>query len=209
MTSDLVIDEVLASLGFRSEEALRLARAALIDARLTNASKQRIAARKLGAIRELLGDRFIILCTRCRDAASDDRVVIAAERPADCAACGGSANDAAMRAAITALHERGLRKIAVVGGSPGTHDGLRTAVNDRLDLRIVPGTERRNAHDAKADLAWADLVVIWGGTELGHKVSKLYTDTRDPKVVTCGKRGVAALAATMTEAANRRTARHR
>jgi hypothetical protein len=97
-----------------------------------------------------------------------------------------------------------MRRVVVVGGSPGTHDELRSLVAGGLELRLVAGTERRTSRDAKADLAWADLVVVWGGTELDHKVSKLYARGRGDHVVTCSRRGIAAMAATMVEAARRR-----
>lgn len=60
----------------------------------------------------------------------------------------------------------------------------------------------QTGRDAKADLAWADIVVVWDGTELDHKVSRLYTDARDRRVVTCQRRGIAALAATLSQAAS-------
>jgi len=47
------------------------------------------------------------------------------------------------------------------------------------------------------------VVVVWGSTELDHKVSKLYRADRDRRVVTCPRRGLAALAATLAEAAER------
>ena len=50
--------------------------------------------------------------------------------------------------------------------------------------------------DAHADLEWADLILVWGGSELDHKVSKLYTDAppaQKRKLVQLARRGVAAL----------------
>lgn len=59
----------------------------------------------------------------------------------------------------------------------------------------------------EADLAWADVIMVWGGTQLDHKVSKLYTDARRPNVVTCSRCGIAALAQTVTEHLARGAAR--
>ena len=99
---------------------------------------------------------------------------------------------------------RRAERLVVVVGSPATHEQLRELVGTRVDLRVVSGTERRTGNEAKADLAWADLVVIWGSTQLDHKTSRLYTAARDDRVVTCAKRGIAALAATILEFTSRR-----
>ena len=117
--------------------------------------------------------------------------------------CRGSPNQTAMDAAIAAITRRGWRRVVVVGGSPGTCEELAAIVGDRVDLRLVSGTDHRSGRDAKADLAWAHVIVVWGSTELHHRVSKLYTDAREGCVVTCPKRGIAALAATIIEAAGK------
>ena len=57
------------------------------------------------------------------------------------------------------------------------------------------GTDRRTSDRAKADVDWAQLVLIWGGSELDHKVSMLYTSRSEAKgkTVLIAKRGIAAL----------------
>ena len=203
--ADLVIDAVLDDLGFVGENA-RLARTALEDAGLTNPRKQRIAAAKLDALKAVLRERFLLICTRasCREAgAATARIVLDAARPGACEICAGSPNATEVDRAVSVLAERGLRRVVVVGGSPSTRAELEELIADRLQLRLVPGTERRTAREAKADLAWADLVVIWGSTELDHKISRLYTATPSERVVTCPRRGVAAMAETLMRAAAR------
>ena len=62
--------------------------------------------------------------------------------------------------------------------------------------RRQPGSTRGT--EPKGDLEWADLVLIWGSSELGHKVSLLYTagpQALRHKVLTVARRGVAALLA--------------
>jgi len=206
MSRDVPIDELLAELGFRTPELQQRARAVLEQAQLTNARKQNISSAKRETVGRVLGERFILVCARasCRHAAGAGREVLHASRPTDCAICGGQQNRVEVDRAIAALVARGMRRLVVVGGSPGTHGELRALVGNRLDLRVVTGTDRRTGRDAKGDLAWADLVVVWGATELKHKVSKLYTDGKPRHVVTCPKRGIAALAATIVEAVRRR-----
>ena len=203
--ADLVIEAVLDGLGFAGDNA-RLARTALEDAGLTNPRKKRISATKLGDLKAVLSTRFMLVCTRasCRAAAAGtDRAVLDAARPTACEVCGGSANATEISKAIAALVDGGLRRIVVVGGSPSTREELRGLIADRLELRLVSGTDRRTSRDAKADLVWADLVVIWGSTELDHKISRLYTSASQGRVVTCARRGIAALAETLAKAAAR------
>jgi hypothetical protein len=207
-THDVAIDDLLDQLGFGGERARGQARGVLEAAGLTNPRKQRIASTKVAAVQEALTARFVRTCARtaCREAASrDGREIVEVGQPRDCESCGGRENSTEIDRAITALRERELDRVVVVGGSPATHEELRRLVADRLELRLIPGTDRRNGAAARADLAWADLVVVWGGTELDHKVSKLYTDGKPAHVVTCPRRGIAALGTTLIEAARRRT----
>jgi len=206
MSRAVPIDELMTELGFRTPELRQRARTVLEQAQLTNTRKQNISSAKREAVERVLGERFVLVCARasCRHAAGTAREVLHASRPTDCGVCGGQQNRAEVDRAIAALAARGMRRLVVVGGSPGTHDELRGLVVDSLELRIVSGTDRRTGRDAKADLAWADLVVVWGATELKHKVSKLYTDGKPRHVVTCPKRGIGALAGTIVEAVRRR-----
>jgi hypothetical protein len=146
----------------------------------------------------------LVLCSRstCRAAgATDGRAVVDAARATACSVCRGKPNAAELDRAIQALAAKGLRRIVIVGGSPSTREELRALVGDRLELRLVSGTERRTAREAKADLVWAHLVAIWSGTELDHTISKHYTDAAVGRVVVCPRRGIEAMAGTLQKAA--------
>ncbi len=200
---DVPIDELLATLGFGAPEARRLARQVIEERGLTNPRKSRIATSKTDDVRAALAERLIPACVRdvCRaDAARTGLLVVDAASPTDCAICHGSANRAELDRAIAEMLRAGLRRLVVVGGSPGTREDLLRLVADRIEVRLVSGTDRRTSRDAKADLAWANLVVIWGSTELDHKVSNLYTIGSATPVVVCPRRGISALAATMLDA---------
>ena len=97
---------------------------------------------------------------------------------------------------VAACRRGGVRRIVVVGGSPDLRRELRGLVGDELELRLVDGTRSPDRRSARSDVAWADLVVVLGSSELAHKVSTLYT--KDPeargKLVTTGRRGIEALA---------------
>ncbi len=128
--------------------------------------------------------------------------VVEAGADAVCDMCGSSANKRAALTMIGAFHARGLRRLLVVGGGPGTAEDLRQLLAGEVDIRIVDGEGHRNATKADADLRWADVVAVWSSTILSHKVSKLYTDQRAAfrdKLVTVPRRGVAALCMAVTE----------
>ena len=105
---------------------------------------------------------------------------------------------------VAAFVACGWSRLCVVGGSPSTREDLRRLVGEQLGLRLIEGTRARNQADADADCAWADLVVLWGSTELAHKVSERY---RGKHIITAPRRGVADLAREAATAAIRSNSR--
>ncbi|MBA2384257.1 MAG: hypothetical protein H0V68_06290 [Actinobacteria bacterium] len=201
--TDVSISDFLASLGLTGADAER-ARAVLEAAAITNPRKQRLAERKLEGARAAIDARFARFCASCasRTDAGGRQVVIVA--PADCARCGGSRMDRALTEMVEACDAAGLRRIVVVGGSPDVRRELGS-VEGGPELRLVDGTRRRTGAEAQRDCAWADLVVIAGASELGHKVSNLYkSDTCAAPVITAGRRGVEAIAGAVVEHVRRR-----
>lgn len=121
-----------------------------------------------------------------------------------CCVCGGSANERARARIHAACIVSGARRILVVGGSPDARDEMAGGGarwervidgRSRIEWRFVDGTERHIASTARANIAWADVVVIWAPTRLGHAVSDQYTGQgRHPRTVVCTLRGIGALA---------------
>jgi len=142
-------------------------------------------------------------CPACMDAApSPGARATPTDGTVPCDRCGDSVNKREALTLIEAFAERGLRRLLVVGGGPGTAEELRTLLGETIELRIVDGESHRNATQAAAELAWADIVVIWASTILPHKISKLFTDRRADyrdKLVTVTRRGAAALCMTVVE----------
>ena len=197
---DVPLVELLAELGFTGRNEAT-ARGELEKLGLTRPGKQRIAVHKRPEVERVLGERLVLLCGRagCRDAAlGERRIVLHTERPADCAQCGGSGNKQAVDRLCMALQLHAIHRLVVVGGSPSVREELRRLFAARCDLRLIDGTERRTRDEARTDLRWADLCVIWGGTELDHKVSTLYSD-REGRIVPVHRRGIAALADSVRE----------
>jgi hypothetical protein len=196
--TDVALTEFLASLGLSGPDAMK-ARAILEEEGITNPRKTRLALAKRDRAQDAIDARLARLCHACRgrvELAGREPVQV---RPDACAHCHGSRNTRAIDEMAETCAALGVRRLVVVGGSPDTRRELG-ALDGRLELRRVDGTERRTRAQADGDLAWADLVVVCGGTELAHRVSLLYTGARtSTPVVTASRRGVEAIAGAVVE----------
>jgi hypothetical protein len=205
VSSDVEIGGWLAGLGYGAGPAQQRARAALEELQLTRPGKTRISAGKLERGAAALVDRFSLHCTSaaCVEAARrSGREPLPAATKGLCAHCGGSDNARAAQDLVAACARAGVRRLLVVGGSPSVREELRAGVGNSIELRTVDGTERRTQERARSDLEWADLVLLWGATELDHKVSTHYAHPAPPlrrKVVHVARRGIAALLGAATE----------
>lgn len=205
MSQDREIGAWLSEQGFGLPEAQGTARAALEAAGLTHAGKLRMSEEKLPRALEVLRARFILHCDarECAAyAAASGRKSVLASKKSACERCGGSDNSRAETEFLEACGRRGVRRVVVVGGSPAVREELESKLGEALELRLIDGTERRTTDRARGDLEWADMVLIWGGSELHHKVSMLYTSSPPAlrkKVVHVARRGVAALLAAAVE----------
>ncbi len=180
---------------------------ALEDAGLSRAAKPRINLDKRQAVEALLPTLFMRVCARgdCNAKArpiAPPRTITLASRPEFCEICAGSVNRAAIDDMIRACLRQGWKRLCIVGGSPNTRREIESLVAGRLELRLVDGTRSQTLKQANHDVQWADRTVLWGGTQLDHKVSKLY---RGPTVFTAPNRGLADLASAVVESARRAT----
>ncbi len=94
------------------------------------------------------------------------------------------------------MNKVALQKLLVVGGTPTSRAELRDLAEPTgIVLKLVDGTARARQQDADAHLKWANLVAIWGPTELDHKVSGLYSGAHRWGVtkITVGRRGIESL----------------
>ncbi len=205
MSADLDIDAWLDELGYALAESRRRARAALEEAGLTRAGKQRMSVEKQQRAQELLATRFFRHCPQpdCTAFAQrSGREPIPCEPRSTCERCGGSDNQRAVTELVELCARRGFRKLVVVGGSPAVREELQRLVDGKLELRLVDGTHHRPVDRANADLEWADLCLLWGATELHHKVSMQYTNAVPAlkrKILHVPKRGIAQLLASAVE----------
>ncbi len=201
--ADLSKADLYRDLGFGGETAAY--DLILSEAGLTNPRKTRIHTDKSLQVQRVLKNHFMRVCNRgdCKAQAGhrqDGRTITPASGQSMCEVCSGSVNRAAVDKMVQACESIGWNNLCVVGGSPNTREELGSLVRHRLDLRLIDGTVSRTRSQADPDLAWADRVVIWGQTELSHKVSALY---QGPNVILIAKKGIAELANAVSESARR------
>ncbi|MCH7790865.1 MAG: hypothetical protein IIB55_07680 [Planctomycetes bacterium] len=201
---DVLKSDLYRKLGYGGD--VREYDAVLCEASLTNPRKTRISVNKVSQVESLLAKWFVRVCNRgdCKARAKsfpDARIITPSSNQSRCEVCGGSINRTAVDRMVGTCESIGWSKLCVVGGSPNTRNELAVLVDDRLELRLIIGTVSRTRTQADADLVWADKIVIWGQTELDHKVSSLY---HGPHVILIAKKGIAELASAVCESAGRR-----
>lgn len=158
-----------------------------------------MSEQKLERAEAVLTERFYRVCSApaCAQAANTSgREPLPVEPRTYCESCGGSNNRRAVADFVEACRLKGVRRVVIVGGSPAVREELEDQLAGQIDLRMVDGTERHTADKARHNLDWADLILVWGATELHHKVSAHYTGgppAVSRKVIHVTRRGVAAL----------------
>ena len=200
MSGDVAIDAWLLDQGYGLTASKAKARAALEEGGLTRSGKLRISDEKLPRVAELLRARFCLHCPtpECVGfAKGSGREPLACNPKNTCERCGGSDNRRAATELIEACRRAQVTRVVIVGGSPAVREELEATLGETLELRLVDGTERRTIDHSKADMDWGHLVLLWGASELHHKVSMQYTNLTSPeakrKLVRVQTRGVAAL----------------
>lgn len=174
----------------------------LETAGLTRPGKTRMSQEKLERAGQLLEEQLFLHCTQTGCVAfakASGKETVQCEPRNACQRCFGSDNARAVKDVLDACRQRGFSKLVIVGGSPTVRQELERLVPSALQLRLVDGTKARPLDQAKADLQWGDVVLLWGATELHHKVSNQYQDAATGgwkrKLVHVPKRGIAQLLA--------------
>lgn len=175
--TDVPKKELLRSLGYAGP--YELLDSLLVSARLTTPHKARMSSRKRNEVADVLKKLTVRVCRRgdCQQRAQEvagERQIVQAVSPGCCEICRGSAAAPELQAMVKACRAAGWKRLCIVGGSPKTRAEIKATVGEVLEVRLIDGTVARTRREALADLAWADHVVLWGSTELDHKVSSLY-----------------------------------
>ncbi len=158
-----------------------------------------MSTEKVERAEALLHERVFLHCPQAECitfAKASGREPVPCEPRNTCERCGGSDNSRAVKDVVDACRRKGFSKIVIVGGSPTVRQELERLVEGLpIELRLVDGTKARPLDQAKGDLQWGDVVLLWGATELHHKVSNQYQDHAigpwKRKLIHVPKRGIA------------------
>lgn len=190
------IEAMLRDLGFDTAGSRKQARAALEAAGLTNPRKVSISPDKRERAESAIASALVRVCgDECASLATDGRAPVIVGG-VTCEVCAGSNNRRAAMECAAVLRQRGITRVLVVGGSPPTRrqlDALMTPLG--IELEMVEGTVKHSQKVALERMNRAQVVVVWGATELDHAVSDLYTEEppEDVRVITVARRGIEAL----------------
>ena len=207
---DLPISQLLKELGVADGESQRLARASLAEwGVITRPDRQRIAAYKRDDALAALEASFRWHCSNgdCRMQArrppppsvpSEELPPLLVERPA-CSVCQGSQDASALRRMAGVLQAAGLSKVLVVGGSENKRHEILRKSPDSVEWRLLDGTTAKPDRLFRAHRDWAEIIVLWGSTELDHRVSDHFPAKGDDRVITAARRGITALADAVTQ----------
>jgi len=198
------IDALLEELGFVRIASKQQARLALMEAGLTNARKNNMAAGKRDAAIAAIEERIARVCSAeaCRNAldasgppgsALPRRIVEVASE--GCEVCGGSDTAWALEQMMLDLARSGRTRLLILGGSPNARRAIRDALRGSLiEVDFVEGDRATGTKRALALAERSDVVVIWANTQLAHKVSMPFATAAPEKTITVARRSVSALA---------------
>ncbi len=154
--------------GLLGDDELVLALRAVFDARRAGPLLDELVARDGTGLEQFFAERLVLVADGEGVAPGRVAVTVPAERSE-------LREDSPIRKALslfsTACLIQGKLRIVFVGGSPAYRRQLREGLDRRLDVRFVEGDQRRIAR-----VDGADLVIVWGGSELDHTVSAHFPD---------------------------------
>lgn len=191
------IAEMLRGFGVVDAAAQEVARATLIDGGLiANNRKVNIFAAKSAQARVLLQKSFQWHCNDgdCRIAAAKGKTSPLLVEKVACSFCGGSKDRAALAEMARAMAEANKLRVLVVGGTDKKEREIKEKSPPGIEWRFIEGTKGRPSRYRQSHQDWAEVIVIWGSTELNHKVSERFAVKGDDRVITVRRRGITALA---------------
>ena len=145
---------------------------------LTNLLKSNISRTKIEKINKVLKSEIVRYCHRgdCKQAALKNNHVqtIQVGRVLSCDICGGSVVRSKCELFIEFTRKNNIQNLCVVGGFPKPLNDFKNNIGKALKLKIIDGSKSRRKKQCKEDLSWADLVIIWGKTPVGHSLSSTY-----------------------------------
>ncbi|MEW5850501.1 MAG: hypothetical protein AB2A00_17075 [Myxococcota bacterium] len=197
----ITIAEALHLEGVEDPASVSQARALLDGEGITNPKRDRISRDKQPRVHEALHHAFFFHCTapNCQKPVQHSGKPGLLVRREMCLVCGGSNTRRAVQEALEACAATGIRRVCLVGGSPGIREELERQLGSALKLTLVDGTQTPSSNQARAHVRGHDVTIICGSSELSHKLSNTYgACARDGAVITVARRGVEAIAEGLT-----------
>jgi hypothetical protein len=206
------VQEILDECGLSGKATLKRVRKLLPEhiARLFN--HQSLVEDQAVVLRDALTRKVPLCCDHpaCR-ALMEQREAgvnsVATSNPAFCRICQGSTARRGLEELAQICSQTGIRRILVLGGSPASHQELKSSAPSGLEFRLIEGDTIREKQRVTADLKWCDLVVLWAGTILDHAVSNQYLKGGRSGTLTVAvakRRSVEALCAAVIETVQRK-----
>ncbi len=147
--------------------------------------------------------RRVCAAPTCQEQAQREGFEVIAVSGPECELCGDSDNTRAFNAMLATCRDAGVRRIAVLGGSPRSRQNLERLVQGtELTLELIDGDKNRKASRWARTMSDQDLLVIWQTTILKHSVSEpaeANAKKLNVPVIRAPGRSVASLATTVTE----------
>lgn len=195
---DISILRMFKDMGIGASASQKAAQATLVEARIISSRPNRtnIAAAKIDRALEVLEEVFSWHCgsSACRAKSKEaGRRTLLVERTR-CMICGGSNDRHALQEMASSAAASNMSKILVVGGTSTKHREIREKSPSGVEWRFVDGKKPKDARYFRPDRKWAEIIVIWGSTELDHKVSGHFDGKGDSRVITVSRRSIGALA---------------
>ncbi len=203
--ADVSIEKMLKDFGIATRDAQMAARDALVSAKIiSRPNRTNIASEKRQRALQALQDAFVWHCRNgdCRTKATGNPAILVEQ--ANCMICGGSTDRSSLMVMVSRLAEADVRRILVVGGTEAKRREIREKSPPGVEWRFVDGSKARDNRYFRADRQWAEIIVIWGGTILDHKVSSHFDAKGDPRVITASRRSIGGLSEAVIEHVNRR-----
>ncbi len=177
---DVGIDDLLAEKGFDTPSSRSKARELLEAMKLTNPRKKRIHVDKAKRVHTVLVERLYRVCSHpeCMELArreAEGRELVAV-LPRSCQVCHGRNHEREMAKLRWKLDEHGKHHVLVIGDEASQNRKLQAALEGNgVKCRFVDGAKDLQSRQLiKANVEWADLTVLRGGTRLPHRLSDSY-----------------------------------
>ena len=194
---DLTLTNLLCQNGFETEALQRAVQPVLRSQGIIFKGRYRLDATAQQRVQQCLEQHTIghcahPTCTTLAEGRAGHHTPLVVSK-SHCVICGGSSRRRAIREMYGAIRVHGCTRLLIVGGALRSHQLLRElAVEEEIELRTVDGSGRAHSQrEAAPHVAWAQALVIWGGTPLAHKVSIVYEQCSPPPFkVIIGRPGI-------------------